>query len=143
MYTKLAAALAASAVAMHLLSYSELRALDHFHLSLGNAYMTLMMVAAMGLIMLTVMSGMFPNRRLNAGLYAGFAALLVVAFLFGQRQVLVGDGAFLRSMIPHHSRAILVCEEASIDDPQVEDLCRRIVQSQEAEIREMEAMLAE
>jgi uncharacterized protein (DUF305 family) len=44
-------------------------------------------------------------------------------------------------MIPHHSGAILMCEEASIRDPEVVALCGRIIKSQSTEIDEMEAIL--
>lgn len=46
-------------------------------------------------------------------------------------------------MIPHHSRATLVCEESDLTDPQIEALCGEIVAAQEREIAEMERMLAE
>ena len=44
-------------------------------------------------------------------------------------------------MIPHHSRAILVCQESTITDPQIIELCQGIVSSQQKEIDEMEAIL--
>jgi uncharacterized protein (DUF305 family) len=37
---------------------------------------------------------------------------------------MVGNELFLRAMIPHHSRAILVCEEPSITDPDIANLMR-------------------
>lgn len=46
-------------------------------------------------------------------------------------------------MILHHSRAILVCEEAAITDPEIEELCGQIIQSQEEEINIMNEMLGE
>ena len=45
-------------------------------------------------------------------------------------------------MIPHHSGAILMCEQASITDPEIVKLCRDIVESQKKEIAQMEAILA-
>ena len=48
------------------------------------------------------------------------------------------DPGFLTSMIPHHSRAILVCQEASITDPEIEQLCSEIVEAQEiAQMKEI------
>ena len=44
-------------------------------------------------------------------------------------------------MIPHHSSAILMCEQAAISDPEIIDLCEQIVQSQEEEIAQMKALL--
>jgi uncharacterized protein (DUF305 family) len=45
-------------------------------------------------------------------------------------------------MIPHHSGAILMCEEASLTDPEIIGLCKQIVESQEQEIAKMQALLA-
>jgi uncharacterized protein (DUF305 family) len=44
-------------------------------------------------------------------------------------------------MIPHHSAAILMCESASIQDPEITKLCEGIVSSQQAEINQMRAKL--
>ena len=55
----------------------------------------------------------------------------------------MGDRQFLRSMIPHHSGAVLMCREASIDDPKIRQLCEGIIASQTSEIDQMKAILAE
>lgn len=44
-------------------------------------------------------------------------------------------------MIPHHSGAFLMCREASLTDPEIINLCREIVRSQESEIAQMKALL--
>ncbi len=54
----------------------------------------------------------------------------------------IGDKEFLRSMIPHHSGAILMCEQATLTDPEIKALCRGIVDGQRQEIAQMEAILA-
>ena len=54
----------------------------------------------------------------------------------------IGDTAFLRSMIPHHSGAILMCREASIHDPEIKTLCGEIVEGQRREIDQMKAILS-
>ena len=46
-------------------------------------------------------------------------------------------------MVPHHAGAILMCEEALIRDPEIEKLCVAIVSSQQSEIDQMKAKLAE
>ena len=45
-------------------------------------------------------------------------------------------------MIPHHSGAILMCEQATLTDPEIKALCGEIVASQRKEIAQMEALLA-
>lgn len=142
-YAKLGIALALSWVTMFFLSMSMIREAGHFHLNLSNAWMALVMVAPMGLIMLGVMWTMYPDRHLKVATGAGFVLLFAAALAMGRGEVGVGDDQFLRSMIPHHSRAILVCQEADITDPRIQDLCGRIIQTQREEIREMERYLAE
>jgi uncharacterized protein (DUF305 family) len=46
-------------------------------------------------------------------------------------------------MIPHHAGAILMCEQAALDDPEVKTLCREIIAGQQAEIVRMKAKLRE
>ncbi|GGG18403.1 DUF305 domain-containing protein [Pontibacter virosus] len=58
-----------------------------------------------------------------------------------RKQALVDDKQFLKSMIPHHSSAILVSQEANIKDPEVKRLTEQIIESQEKEIAEMKAIL--
>lgn len=142
-YGKLFLALGLSLLVMFPLTMAFVNVWDDFYLNLSNFYMAVMMVAPMGLIMLFVMRGMFPNRRLNAGLMAGFVALFIVAFWIGRQGVFVGNDQFLRAMIPHHSRAILVCEESAITDPEIVGLCGQIIASQQEEIGIMKRMMEE
>ena len=140
-YAKLGIALGVSLVLMFVLTMSMIRTIDHFYLNLSNFYMALVMVAPMGIVMLLVMWRMFEDTRLNLVLLASFAALFAVALALGRTETFVGDEQFLRSMIPHHSRAILVCQESSLTDPEIVELCEQIVQTQREEIAQMEAIL--
>ena len=56
-------------------------------------------------------------------------------------QAFVGDKEFLKSMIPHHSGAVLMCNEASITDPEIVQLCGQILESQKREINQMKTIL--
>jgi uncharacterized protein (DUF305 family) len=58
-------------------------------------------------------------------------------------QLAITDRQFLRSMIPHHAGAILMCETAPIRDPEIKELCTAIVSSQQSEIDRMKAKLAQ
>lgn len=53
----------------------------------------------------------------------------------------MGNAQFLRSMIPHYSSAILMCQEASITDADILALCEEIVRAQREEIAQMESIL--
>jgi hypothetical protein len=60
------------------------------------------------------MLGMYPDRRLNAVVVAGSLLALAVFWVLLREQVAVSDRQFLRSMIPHHAGAILMCEQSPI-----------------------------
>jgi len=60
-----------------------------------------------------------------------------------RQQAAITDEQFLRSMIPHHAGAILMCEQASLRDPAVKELCGEIGTSQQSQIDFMKTKLAE
>jgi uncharacterized protein (DUF305 family) len=45
-------------------------------------------------------------------------------------------------MIPHHTGAILMCEQAPLQDSEIKALCKNIVSSQQSEIDQMKAKLS-
>jgi uncharacterized protein (DUF305 family) len=141
-YAALAIEMAIDFVIMYLVMYTMIATLDHFYWNINNVYMTLMMIAPMTIIMLLGMRSMFPSPRANIAIGV-IAALVFVASLAAMRtQAGVGNKEFLRSMIPHHSGAILMCEQSSITDPEIIALCAGIVKSQSAEIAQMKQILA-
>jgi uncharacterized protein (DUF305 family) len=140
-YVMLALNLGLSLLVMYVAMFAMIWTWGEFIQNVNFFYMALVMWAPMGAIMLATMGGMYRNRKLNAALYVAFAAIFVLSLVGIRQQSLVGDDQFLRSMIPHHSGAILMCSEADISDARIADLCSRISASQEAEITEMEAIL--
>ena len=130
MYRKLALALLINAVIMYLVMYVMIDKLESFYLNINNVYMMVMMVAPMLIVMLLVMRSMYPNPRLNTGLIVTAALLFVGSFFLIRQQWPVGDVQFLRSMIPHHSGAILMCGQDQITDPDIKTLCGQIIESQ-------------
>ena len=140
-YSGLALNLVLSAVAMFFAMYAMIDTQAELYLNLNNLYMVGLMVAPMGVLMLLLMGSMYPNKRLNAALYAGFVALFALSFWLTRTQAAIGDEQFLRSMIPHHSGAILMCREAPVTDPEIVALCGRIRRSQRGEVDQMKAIL--
>ncbi len=71
----------------------------------------------------------------------------VIAFSAGlylvRSQDTVGDVAWMKAMIPHHSIAIMTSTRANISDPRVRDLADEIIEAQKREIAEMEALIAD
>jgi uncharacterized protein (DUF305 family) len=56
-------------------------------------------------------------------------------------QATIGDVAWMRAMIPHHSIAILTSERAGVKDPRVRKLAHGIIEAQRREIAEMKALI--
>ena len=133
--------MAAHFVIMYLVMYTMIATLDHFYLNLNNVYMTLMMVAPMAVLMLFSMRSMFPSSTLNWALGIGALVVFAASFAAMRTQAAIGNKEFLRSMIPHHSGAILMCERASITDREIVALCEQIVKSQRREIEQMKTIL--
>ena len=142
-YARLALMTAVSLVSMYVLMYSMTNTGRDVYNSLNQLYMAGLMTAPMVVIEMLLMSGMYQNKRLNAVVMAVSVLAGVVFFTFIRQQVAISDQQFLRSMIPHHSGAILMCEGASLDDQRIKDLCKTIIAGQQAEIDQMRAMLDE
>jgi hypothetical protein len=140
-YRRLGIELAIDFVVMYLVMYSMIATLDHFYPNLNNLFMTLMMVTPMAIVMLITMRSMFPSPRTNVVIGGAAAVIFAGSFLGMRLQAGVGDGEFLRSMIPHHSGAILMCREAELTDPEIVTLCTQILESQQKEIDQMKAIL--
>lgn len=141
-YKKLAITISLNAVVMFLLTYVMIDRIDHFMVNINRMYMALIMVAPMVVLMLLVMGSMYKNKSLNYILITAFAILFLVVFWLIRSQTPVGNQQFLRSMIPHHSSAILMCQESAITDPEIITLCEEIVATQEEEIAQMNAILS-
>lgn len=142
MYQHLVIESVISAVIMYLVMFVMIDKLGSFYNNINMVYMTLMMVAPMVVIMLVgSMRSMFPNKKLNYVLVGGFAVVFFLSWALIRAQYPVGNTQFLRSMIPHHSGAILMCQEADISDPEIVKLCDGIIKGQEQEIDQMKAIL--
>lgn len=140
-YMSLAVQTIVSGVIMYFVMFVMIDNLGSFYNNLNMFYMTLMMVAPMVVAMILAMRHMFPSKGANAALLAASVIIFFGSFALIRTQTTIGDSAFLRSMIPHHSGAILMCQEASISDPQVKRLCGEIIKSQREEISEMKGIL--
>ena len=140
-YVMLAVNLGLSLVVMYVAMFAMIWTWGEFIQNVNFFYMALVMWAPMGAIMLATMGGMYRNRKLNTALYMGFAAIFVLSLLGIRQQSLVGDDQFLRSMIPHHSGAILMCEEAKLTDPEIRGLCGEIIEAQKQEIAQMKRIM--
>jgi hypothetical protein len=143
MYKKLAIMIVVSFIAMYILMYSMVDVFANVIPNINQFYMAGLMTMPMLIIELLVMGSMYGNKKLNISLIVtGFIALIL--FFAGIRQqAAVGDKEFLKSMIPHHAAAILMGKESSVTDPEIKELIKNIITSQQAEIDQMKAKLKE
>ena len=128
-------------VLMFILMYAMVDRVDNAILNLNQAYMAAIMTSPMLLLEVWLMGSMYENKRALWAIVAGSLVVFLAAFTFIRQQTAIGDKEFLRSMIPHHASALLMCEQASIEDPEILDLCGEILSSQQEQIDFMKAKL--
>lgn len=126
---------------MYAVMYTMVYTWDEVFLNLSTVYMAGMMVAPMVILMPLTMRMMYPEKRLNLLVYLVSGVLFLILLLFMRQQTLIGDRQFLRSMIPHHSGAVLMCEKSKIQDAEIKALCEEIITSQKSEIKQMKKIL--
>jgi len=142
-YLRFIAMITTSTLAMFALMYLNTYAVEHVFFSETRAYMAIYMGAAMAVIMLAFMLGMYANRSANIAILVGSAILFMGALYLVRSQTTIDDVAYMRAMIPHHSIAILTSERAGISDPRVRELADGIIEAQLLEIDEMKALIAD
>jgi uncharacterized protein (DUF305 family) len=142
MNKRLAVMTGISFVAMYLLMYAMVDKSENMLPNINTLYMALMMTAAMVMIELVVMGSMYAYKTKMIGLTIS-AIFLFASVIAIRTQAFVGNEGFLRSMIPHHAAALLMCNEAKPSDPEIQKLCAGIVSSQQAEIYWMKAKLSQ
>ena len=140
-YGRFAAMIATSTVVMFGLMYLNTYALAHVEYSQTRTWMAIVMGATMALIMIGFMWGMYPDRRANLGIVAASIAVFAGALWLVRSQETVGDVAYMKAMIPHHSIAIMTSERASLKDPTVRELAQAIIVAQRREIAVMKYLI--
>lgn len=140
-YKTLGISLGVSYVVMTAVMFSRVNEKSNLYLSLNQIYMAGLMVAPMLIIMILLMKSMYQDKKLNSVLIASAILAFGTCWLLLRNQAGVGDQQFVRSMIPHHSAAILVCEQASLKDPRTVKLCEQIIAAQKDEIEQMKEIM--
>lgn len=131
-----------SFLSMYILMYLMVDQYANIYSNFNQFYMAGIMTIPMIFIELWLMGSMYTNKKLNL-LIMLFSCIAFIAFIIGVRkQVAIGDKQFLKSMIPHHAAALLMCKEAQLHDPEIIQLCKNITASQQSEIDFMKSKLA-
>ncbi len=140
-YGRFAAMVATSTIVMFVLMYLNTYRLDHIYFSETRAYMALLMGASMAGIMLGFMLSMYRNRKTNISIFVGSIIIFALSLWLVRSQATIGDVAWMKAMIPHHSIAILTSERANLSDPRVKKLAQEIIAAQVREIDEMKMLI--
>ena len=130
-----------SFISMYVFMYAMVDKFENVFSSYNQMYMAGLMTAPMVIIEMMLMGAMYENKSTNFKVVALSALALGIFFVLIRQQTAVADAQFLRSMIPHHAGAILMCENASINDAEVKELCKNIISGQQAEINKMKSKL--
>ncbi len=138
---KFAAMIATSIFVMFFLMYQLIYSLDHATFSVNRLVASLVMGSVMASVMLAFMWSMYRGNVAKWAVLSGGLVLAVVLILVNRSQALVGDVAFMQSMIPHHSIAINNARAAPLSDPRVRRLADQIIESQVREIAQMKLLI--
>ena len=142
-YRRFLAMIATSTAVMLGLMYANTYAWEHVFWSETRFWMAFVMGAAMAVVMLAFMLGMYKDRKKNMMIFVGSFVVLAGALWLVRSQQTVDDVDYMRAMIPHHSIAIMTSERAHIRDPRTRQLAKEIIQAQRREIAEMRYLIAQ
>lgn len=140
-YTRFLTMIITSTVVMFGLTYLNTYALDHVFFSETRTYMAIYMGAAMAVVMLSFMLGMYKDKKKNTMIFAGSILVFALAVFLVRSQTTVQDKSWMSAMIPHHSIAVLTSERAGIEDKRVRKLADEIIKAQRREIKEMKWLI--
>ncbi len=140
-YGRLLIMVVLSFISMYILMYAMVDSFANVYPNFNQFYMAGLMSAPMLVIELLLMGAMYPNKKLNTVLIVTGVLALGLFWTLIRQQTAINDTQFLKSMIPHHAGALLMCEKAPIQDAQIQELCRTIISGQQAEIDQMKTIL--
>lgn len=142
-YARFGVMIVLSTILMFGLMYLNTLQAEHIFFSETRAYMALIMGAAMAILMLLGMPGMYPNRSVNSAIVVASLVVFAVSLWLVRTQSTVDDVSYMKAMIPHHSIAILTSSRAHLSDPRVRALADGIIKTQREEIAQMEALIGD
>ncbi|GGN50666.1 hypothetical protein GCM10011349_22550 [Novosphingobium indicum] len=142
-YWKFMAMIGTSTAVMLFLMYLNTYSIDHVFWSETRFWMAFVMGAAMMVVMLLFMWGMYTNPRKKMIILGVAVVVFAGALWLVRSQTTVTGVEYMRAMIPHHSIAIMTSERAHIRDPRVRKLAHDIIVAQRREIAQMKYLIAD
>ena len=116
---------------------------DHIYHNLNKVYMGVFMASLMGLAELWVMGRSMMDNTSFLTYNIIFAVLALLTGCAIRKQTLISDNQFLRSMIEHHSSALLMAEKIlpKTQNKEIFQLANGLLNSQSHEINQMSHLL--
>ncbi len=142
-YIRFMAMIGTSTVVMFILMYLNTYDADHIFWSETRFWMAFVMGAAMMVVMLLFMWGMYKSTAKNFVILGVAALVFALALWLVRSQTTITDSEYMQAMIPHHSIAIMTSERAHIRDPRVRKLAHDIILAQRREIAQMKYLIAD
>ena len=142
-YPMFMAMIGTSTAVMFVLMYLNTYSVNHVFFSETRFWMAFVMGAAMAVVMLGFMWGMYKNRAKNLVILGVAAVVFALGLWLVRSQTTITDSEYMKAMIPHHSIAIMTSERAHIRDPRVRELAHDIILAQRREIAEMKYLIAD
>ena len=130
-----------SFVIMYAVMFLNVDVYDHVMLSTTRTYMTILMIAPMAITMMLFMWGMYEKKTWNYAIMGTAVVVFILTFAGLRTQTPIGDIQYMKAMIPHHSSAIMVSQEATFSDPEVQKLALEIIEAQKREIAQMKKII--
>ena len=115
-YKKLMVMVVLSFMSMYMLMYAMVNTFANVIPNVNQFYMAGLMTVPMIFIEMALMGSMYMDKKLNTIIIGVSSILLIAFFVFIRQQSAVSDKQFLKSMIPHHASAILMCEKANLQE---------------------------
>lgn len=128
-------------VSMYFLMFSMVSKSSDIYLNLNQIYMTAIMALPMTVFSVLTMYSMYKNKSMAITIAILSTVAFAIFFWTLRMQFGIRDRELIRSMIPHHSGAILMCEKAQLSDPELKELCTSISANQQSEINQMKRIL--
>src|SRR6267154_1080781 len=93
-YRKFAVMIVLSFIAMYILMYSMVDSFPNILSNFNQIYMASLMTAAMALIEITIMWGMYKNKKINVIIITLSSLAFILSFLFIRKQIAISDKQF-------------------------------------------------
>lgn len=114
---------ALSFISMFVLMYAMVDVFANVLSNLNQFYMAGLMATAMVIIEISLMGTMYHLKKWNAVIMGASTLFPIGFFLLIRQQTAITDRQFLKSMIPHHANALLMCKKAQLEDSEIKNLC--------------------